>query len=131
MIRTMDKNHPPLTSGTRKEKPTVREIVMQNLAAILGQRSPEEYCRQAPKLHYVSGTKAGKPVAARTLRYALEGDFSPSIELLEAVAAREDIAAYQILLPDLDPKDAPVVITRAQGDLMRRLQSDFEKLRPV
>lgn len=108
----------------------MRTIVRENLRKILGSRSPEEYCGTGTnRLRYVGGTKATKPIAPRTLRYAIYGEFPASIDLIEAVAAKEDIQPYQLLLPEFDPSDAPVVITKTQDDMLKRIARDFEKIK--
>jgi hypothetical protein len=115
-----------------EEEKTVREIVQKNLKAILGGRSPEEYCGKKGdrnRLRYRTGTKAGKPVAPRTLRYAIEGNFPPKIELIEAVAEKEDLAAYQILHPHFQLSLIPVVISKEQYEMLQRIKADLDKLR--
>lgn len=108
----------------------MREVFKDNLKKILGDKSPEEYCGTGSnRLRYVSGTKIAKPVAPRTLRYAVSGDYSPSIELIEAIAAKEDLQPYQLLLPELDPSNASVVITKTQDDMLKRIAKDLETLK--
>lgn len=113
------------------EKRDVNDIALENLRAILGPRSPEDYCGKPgdrDRLMYVTGSKMGKAVAPRTLRYALEGTHSPRLDLIAAVAFKEGLQTYQLIVPDLDPRNAPVMITKEHQNLLDRIKSDVKEL---
>lgn len=102
----------------------INGLVARNLGRVLDGRSPEDYCKETNhKLVYVSGTKKGKKVAARALRYAVDGQQSPRLDLIAAVAAKEQLHPYQLLFFDFDRSNSPVMISKEQGELIKKLQS--------
>lgn len=103
--------------------PDINELVSANLKRVLGKRTPEAYCGEKPKLLYVSGSKRGKAVAPRALRYAIDGEQAPRLDLIAAVAAREGLHPYQLLFFDFDPRNAPVIISKEQAELIARIQA--------
>ncbi len=100
----------------------INRLVAANLQKILKDRSPETYCAEGRGLHYISGTKKGKRVSERALRYATTGEQSPRLDLIAAVADKEDLLPYQLLFFDFDPGNAPVMISKSQEDFMRNIQ---------
>lgn len=88
---------------SRSQEPVddINTIVRDNLRRILAGRTPEAYCKGGGKpLYYVSGDKKGKKVAARALRYATQetNPQSPRLDLIAAVAAREQLPPYVLLV---------------------------------
>lgn len=109
--------------------PDLNTIAQENIRKILGGRTPEAYCGKPPdRLRYVSGTKKGKPVAPRAIRYALSGENSPRLDLIAAIAHKEDLQPYQLLFHNLDPKNAPVMVSKEQQDMWQRITSNFKEL---
>ena len=102
----------------------INGLVAKNLRKILGEgRSPEVYCQERGReLFYVSGSKKGKKVAPRALRYALDEEQSPRLDLVAAVAAKEGLHPYQLLFFDFDPENAPLMISKEHAELIRKLQ---------
>lgn len=84
----------------------INNTVRDNLRRILAGQTPEAYCKGGGRpLYYVTGDKKGKKVAARALRYAIQetDPQSPRLDLIAAVAAREGIPAYVLLIPHGKP----------------------------
>lgn len=89
-------------AGLGADPEDINNIVRANLRKILGDRTPEAYCKERGRqLYYVSGTKKGRKVAPRALRYAVSGERgdSPRLDLIAAVAAKEGFAPFQLLVP--------------------------------
>lgn len=109
-----------------EQKPRdINELVAANLKLILGERSPEDYCRyDDPKmaLKYISGKKKGQKVAPRSLRYAVDGEQSPRLDLIAAVAAREELQPYQLLFFDFDPSNAPLMVSKEQQEVIESIR---------
>lgn len=95
--------HRFVAHGKPESAQDINETVFENIKLILDGRSPEEYCGSPanPKLHYVTGRKKGKPVAARGLRYNTDEETSPRLDLIAAIAAKEKLHPFQLLLPEL------------------------------
>jgi hypothetical protein len=76
---------------------------------------------------YLDGPKKGKRVSLRSIQY-LVGDapFSPTIDLLAAVAAALDLHSWQLLVKGMDP-DNPPVLTLTESE--RKLYREFQRLR--
>lgn len=109
----------------------MNELIKGNLAKILGARKPEAYCGKKgdpERLIYVTGSKKGRPVAPRALRYVIEGVNAPRLDLIAAVAHKEGLQPYQLLFPDFDPTNAPVMISKEQDALLKRFRQDFASL---
>ena len=110
--------------------PDMNELIRTNLLKILGNAKPETYCGKKgdpERLMYVTGSKKGKPVAPRALRYAIEGVNAPRLDLIVAVAHKEGLQPYQLLFEEFDPKNAPVVVTKQQQALLARIREDFKE----
>lgn len=109
----------------RQEKqgdaPDPNELLARNIKAILGSRTAEAYCKERKPV-YVSGTKKGKKVGARTIRALLLGEFSPRLDFVAAIAYTEELEPYQLMFYDFDPENAPVMISRSQQDLIDQLK---------
>lgn len=104
-----------------EDAPDPNELLAKNLAAILGNRTPEAYCRDRKPI-YISGTKKGKRVGARTFRAVIAGEFSPRLDFIAAIAWAESLEPYQLMFYDFDPSNAPVMISRAQETFLKSLQ---------
>lgn len=102
--------------------PDPNELLANNLKKILGDRTPETYAQQVKPM-YISGTKKGKKVASRTIRAAMTGEYSPRLDFLAAIAFVESLLPYQLLFYEFDPDNVPVMITKAQEEFMKTLQS--------
>ena len=109
----------------------VNELIRANLKRVLAGRKPEAYCGKKgdpERLLYVTGGKKGRPVAPRALRYTIEGVNAPRLDLIAAIAHKEQLQPYQLLFEDFDPNNAPVMITKDHAALMARIRSDFAKI---
>jgi hypothetical protein len=74
-------------------------VVQDNIKRILGDRTPETYCKEAGNpLYYVSGAKKGKRVSERALRYAISKEQSPRLDMIAAIAAKEGIPPHHLLI---------------------------------
>lgn len=98
----------------------------ENLAAAmkLRQQTPRTLAKIA---YYLDGPKKGKKVSLRSLQY-LAGDapYSPSVDLLAAVAAALDLLPWQLLVKGMDPGNPPVLTLT---DSERQLYAEFKVLR--
>jgi hypothetical protein len=76
---------------------------------------------------YLDGPKRGKRVSLRSIQY-LVGDapYSPTIDLLSAVAAALDLHPWQLLVKGMDPNNPPV-LTLTESE--RKLYREFQRLR--
>ena len=107
----------------------INKLVTGNLKKILGNRSPEDYCAEHGRvLRYVSGKKRGRKVAPRALRYAVDGKQPPRLDLIAAVAFKEDLQPYQLLFFDFDPRNAPVMVSKEQQQLIEGIQKSAAAL---
>jgi hypothetical protein len=85
----------------------LNRIVQTNIQRILAGRTPEAYCKEKSRvLYYVTGEKKGKPVAPRALRYAISQEQSPRLDMIAAVAHKEGLPAYQLLINHVAPPAA-------------------------
>lgn len=76
---------------------------------------------------YLDGPKRGKRVSLRSIQYLTgEAPYSPTIDLLAAVAAALDLQPWQLLVKGMDP-DNPPVLTLTESE--RKLYRDFQRLR--
>ena len=122
-MRSVQAYHLCAMATGKMDFPDINGLVSANLKRVLGKRTPEAYCEEKPKLRYVSGSKKGKAVAPRALRYAVDGEQAPRLDLIAAVAAKEDLHPYQLLFFDFDPGNSPVMISKEQADLFARIQA--------
>ncbi len=82
-----------------------RTLLANNVDALM------RYCGKSPetlKAAYLDGTKKGKQVSPRSIRYLLapEGP-SVGIDVLAAVALALKVQVYHLLVPELDPATNP------------------------
>lgn len=85
----------------QRTKPSadLNTVVQDNIKRILGDRTPEAYCKEAGRpLYYVSGAKRGKRVSERALRYAISNEQSPRLDMIAAIAAKEGIPPHHLLI---------------------------------
>jgi hypothetical protein len=95
--------------GSRPQEPAddLNTIVQTNICRILAGRAPEAYCKEKNRvLYYVTGVKKGKPVAPRALRYAISQEQSPRLDMIAAIAHKEGLPAYQLLINHIAPPAA-------------------------
>jgi hypothetical protein len=82
-----------------KPIPDLNAVVQENIRRILGDRTPESYCKEPGRpLYYVSGAKKGKRVSERALRYAISKEQSPRLDMIAAIAAKEGIPPHHLLI---------------------------------
>lgn len=102
------------------------ETIHENLTAAMKKR------RQTPRTLakvavYLDGPKKGKRVSLRSIQYLTgEAPYSPTIDLLSAVAAALDLQPWQLLVKGMDP-DNPPVLTLTDSE--RKLYREFQRLR--
>ena len=103
-----------------------RKSLRLNLAALLTEHG-DTTTTLARKAVYLDGTKRGKRVAERSLRYFMEQDGpSPGLDALAAIASAYGIAVWQLLAPGLTPDDLPrLALTPSE----RRLRDEFASLK--
>ena len=66
----------------------------------------------------------------RTIGRVLACELSPSVEMLEKLARPFGLHAWQMLIPELDPRNPPVVVMSAsERDFYRRLE-ELRKTEP-
>lgn len=106
----------------------INQVVATNLLTILGGASPETWQKRAD-VFYVSGPKKGKKVSARKLRDLLSCINSPSLDVIAAIAEAEQLHPYQLLFPDLDPSDAPVLLSRSQQQVINSIREKAQLLK--
>ena len=99
------------------QKKSMNDVLADNFARILAGRSPETY-HKVVNIRYVSGPKVGAKVSPRKLRDLLSSTNSPSLDVVAAIAAAEQLEPYQLLFPGLDPNDAPVLLSRSQQEVI-------------
>lgn len=69
---------------------------------------------------------------AKQIQRMVAGTVSPTLRQIDDVAALLGLQSWQLLVPNLDPRNLPVVtMTTAERDLYARLRSDIAKLPPV
>lgn len=106
---------------SRTEVVTINHVIAENFKRLLRGRSPETYYKQVQVI-YVSGPKRGKRVSPRKLRDLLSSTNSPSLDIIAAIAAAEQLHAYQLLFPGFDPDDAPVLLSRSQQEVISEIR---------
>lgn len=73
---------------------------------------------------------AGDPTLARNISRIIAMETSPSVALLDEIAAKAgNLMAWHLLLPDLDSTNPPAVtMTVAERELYRRVKSQVAEL---
>ncbi len=102
------------------------ETIHENLTAAMKRRqqTPRTLAKVAV---YLDGPKRGKRVSLRSIQYLTgEAPYSPTIDLLSAVAAALDLQPWQLLVKGMDP-DNPPVLTLTESE--RKLYREFQRLR--
>lgn len=69
-----------------------------------------------------------------TVNRIVNGTMDPTVSMLESLATRFGLAAWQLLVPDLDPDDPPVLRAstaeeKALFNKLKETMSELEKLR--
>lgn len=95
-----------MAAHKRELPPDLNVVVQNNIKRILGDRSPEAYCREGGGLYYVSGGKKGKRVAPRALRYAISEEQSPRLDMIAAIAFKEGMQPWHLLMEHQPPSEA-------------------------
>jgi len=109
---------PSFLPKTLGMKPNLRAQVAENLRALM--------------IHAEMVNKQGEPnqttlskasgVDQRTVGRVLACEQSPTVDLLDKLAAAFNLQSWQLLIPRLDPKNPPVfAITEAERSFYRRL----------
>ena len=110
---------PSLLHDTRRMKRAPTEIVSANLRALMidsGMAKKDGEPNQST-LAKVSGADQ------RTIGRVLAQELSPTVEMLEKLARAFGLHAWQMLIPDLDPRNPPaVVMSEAERQFYRRLE---------
>lgn len=99
----------------------INQIVSANLARLLtrDQKSPEQW---AERCVYVSGPKKGRAVSPRKLRYLINGEGSPSLDIIAAIAKKAGLLPWHLLVPNLDIANPPVVhVSDDERDIYHRI----------
>ena len=100
-------------------RPDPRKVLSDNLRRLIGDRSQSEWA-------------AAHGIDKKPIQRALAGQHAATIDTIEAIAKAAGILPWQLLVPDLDPSNPPVVaITQAERQLYRRLRSAFQELPPM
>ncbi len=102
------------------------KTIHENLANAMKRR--EQTPRTLAKVAvYLDGPKKGKRVSLRSIQYLIgDAPFSPTVDLLAAVAAALDLHPWQMLVRGMDP-DNPPVLTLTESE--RKLYREFQRLR--
>lgn len=106
----------------------INQILADNFLRVLAGRSPETWKKQANPV-WVSGPKKGKPLSQRLLRNILNRFNSPSLDVVASIAAAAHLLPYQLLFPQLDPSDAPILMSAAQQQLIDSITQTASLLR--
>jgi transcriptional regulator with XRE-family HTH domain len=69
-----------------------------------------------------------------TVNRIVNGTMDPTVSMLEAIAKKFGLAAWQLLVPDLDPEDPPVLRSasaqeKALFDKLKESMAELERLR--
>lgn len=92
-------------------------VVADNLARLIGDRSVNSWA----KAHQLD-----QP----TVRRILIGEMSPTEQTITKIANAIGMAAWQLLVPGLDPKSPPVLkeASQAERELYEKIRADLEAL---
>lgn len=95
-------------------------VVADNLARLIGDQSVNSWA----KAHHLD-----QP----TVRRILIGEMSPTEQTISKIAAAIGLAAWQLLVPEMDPKDPPVLreANGAERALYERIRSDLAELQKL
>ena len=102
------------------------KTLQENLTAAMKKR--QQTARTLAKVAvYLDGPKRGKRVSLRSIQYLTgEAPYSPTVDMLAAVAAALDLHPWQLLVKGMDP-DNPPVLTLTESE--RKLYREFQRLR--
>lgn len=96
---------------------TLREIVARNIAAIMDNPT-------TPLTQEAVGKRAGLP--QRTVGRLKNGTTAASLTTLAAISRGLGVEPWQLLVPDLDPRNPPIIRPTSQSE--QRLYKKFAQL---
>lgn len=120
--RVKGENVPKGTTRRRKTPSLLRGVIARNVAARARQVFPVS--KNLPlEVRNASGTGSADRLTLSHVKRIFRAETSVSLEQLEGLAKALDLAAYQLLLPELDARNPQVVrgATHAEVDLYRKI----------
>jgi len=110
---------PSLLRDTRRMKRAPTEIVSANLRALMLDSDMAKWGGEPNQSMLAKLSGADQRMIGRVLAQEL----SPTVDMLEKLARAFGLHAWQMLIPDLDPRNPPVVVmSEAERQFYRRLE---------
>lgn len=109
---------PSLLRDTRRMKLVPTEIISKNLRALMIDSGMAKKDGEPNQSTLAKRSGADQ----RTIGRVLARELSPTVDMLEKLARAFGLHAWQMLIPDLDPRNPPVVVmSEAERNFYRRL----------